>query len=189
MATKQATMEDGSLQPFEKAPIYKHAKRVLCNAQIIVAHMPNRHKYVKHTLRVRWYVRYVDDAVLLSHDRDQLYAWRDAIDTWLRVNRKLHLHPNKVKIQPAKQGIDFVGRYILPFRSYPRKMTVHSAKKALADLRKRPMDRGSFDRCQSYLGIMRHTNSFNTRKRLCEAARIPLTIGHNASMTKITNLQ
>lgn len=39
-------MEDGSLQPFEKAPIYKHAKKVLCNAQIIVAHMPNRHKYV-----------------------------------------------------------------------------------------------------------------------------------------------
>lgn len=46
MATTQGKIEDETLQPFEKAPIYKCAKKILCNAQNIVAHMPNRHKYV-----------------------------------------------------------------------------------------------------------------------------------------------
>lgn len=40
----QGRIEDETLQPFEKAPIYKCAKKILCNAQNIVAHMPNRHK-------------------------------------------------------------------------------------------------------------------------------------------------
>lgn len=145
-------------------------------------------KYVKHALRARWYVRYVDDAVLLSHDKDQLYAWRDAIDAWLRENRKLHLHPNKVRVAPASQGIDFVGRYILPFRAYPRRMTVHSAKKVLKILRKQPLNKKAFEKLQSYLGIMRHSDSFNTRSRICKAAAMPLVIGHDAGMTKLVTL-
>ena len=87
-------------------------------------------KFVKHTLKVRWYVRYVDDAALISRDREQLYEWRDAIDEWLWRERGLRLHPNKVTVKPADSGINFVGTIVLPFRSYQRRMTIHSASQA-----------------------------------------------------------
>ena len=66
--------------------------------------------YIKHTLKTRWYVRYVDDAVLVSRDREELADWCAAIDAWLKTHRALSLHPNKIHIGPLSQGVEFVGR-------------------------------------------------------------------------------
>lgn len=145
-------------------------------------------KFVKHVLKARWYARYVDDAVFLSHDRDQLHEWAKAVDTWLQEHRGLRLHPKKTKIAPIRQGIDFVGRIVLPYRAYPRRMTVQSAKQCLDDVRKNPLSETARDSLQSYIGIMRHSNSFGLRKYLCERASLPMTIGHDAEMTKLIKL-
>ena len=145
-------------------------------------------KFTKHVLKTRWYARYVDDAVLLSHDRSQLYEWKDAIDEWLKHERGLRLHPNKVTVKPADSGINFVGTVVLPFRSYPRKMTVHSAARAAHALSKTPLDKGYFDTLNSYIGMMRNTTSFNIRKRLCEKASTPMLIASDSEYTKIITL-
>lgn len=142
-------------------------------------------KFVKHTLRVKHYARYVDDIVLFSKDAGQLSDWTAAMDEWLRSNRGLYFHPRKTSIRPADAGVNFVGGYILPWRTYPRRTTVHSAMSAARALRDSPCDAAAMDKAISYLGIMRHTHAFDTRKRVCTTAALPGLISHDNEYTKV----
>ena len=65
--------------------------------------------FVKHNLKVKYYIRYVDDFVILHNSKEQLEVWKQEIDRFLRENLKLELHNEKSKIIPLSRGIDFVG--------------------------------------------------------------------------------
>ena len=65
--------------------------------------------FVKHELKANYYIRYVDDFVILHNSREQLKIWKEEIDKFLREKLKLELHPQKSKIMPLSRGIDFVG--------------------------------------------------------------------------------
>jgi len=65
--------------------------------------------FVKHELKAKYYIRYVDDFVLLSSSKEQLEEWKAKISEFLINNLKLELHPDKSKIIPLSRGIDFVG--------------------------------------------------------------------------------
>ena len=65
--------------------------------------------FVKHQLKSKYYIRYVNDFVLLHHSREQLEIWKKDIEVFLRESLKLELHPDKSKIIPLAEGIDFVG--------------------------------------------------------------------------------
>jgi len=66
-------------------------------------------QFVKHSLKARYYIRYVDDLVLLSDNKDTLVKWRQDIETFLAEKLLLRLHPNRRKLQPISNGIDFLG--------------------------------------------------------------------------------
>lgn len=145
-------------------------------------------KFVKHVLKCRYYVRYVDDAVLVSKDRSKLEFWKDCIIDWLYKERALTVSPTKTIIKPANAGINFVGRIVLPFRSYPRNMTVHRAKRAAKALKAEPLDADCISSVNSYLGLIRHSNSYNLRKQICEMCTIPTFIGCDSDYTKVFHL-
>lgn len=64
--------------------------------------------FVKHVLKARYYIRYVDDIVILSRDKAFLEeCWRK-IELYLR-HLKLELHPDKSSIIPLKNGVAFLG--------------------------------------------------------------------------------
>jgi len=65
--------------------------------------------FVKHKLRAKYYVRYVDDFVILHNSKEQLELWKIEIDRFLKERLKLQLHPDKSKIISLSRGIDFVG--------------------------------------------------------------------------------
>jgi len=65
--------------------------------------------FVKHNLKVKYYIRYVDDFIILHNSKEQLRKWKLEIDIFLRGKLKLELHPDKTKIIPLSRGIDFVG--------------------------------------------------------------------------------
>lgn len=142
-------------------------------------------KFIKHSLKVKWYARYVDDAVLISHNREQLYEWKDAIDLWLQSNRALHLHPDKVRVAPISAGIDFVGRTIKPFYCYPRKMTCNSAMITANLLRKYPTNRKLFNSLNSYIGLLCQGKSYKLRRKLCQMVSLPFVIGCDEQYTKL----
>ncbi len=65
--------------------------------------------FVKHKLKAKYYIRYVDDLVILHHSREQLEIWKQEINEFLRKELKLELHPEKSYISSLSRGIDFVG--------------------------------------------------------------------------------
>jgi len=65
--------------------------------------------FIKHSLRAKYYIRYVDDFVILHKSKIQLGKWKIEIDKFLRSELKLELHPDKSKVVSLSKGLDFVG--------------------------------------------------------------------------------
>ena len=64
--------------------------------------------FVKHTLRAKYYIRYVDDFVILHNSKEKLENWKSEIERFLKDKLKLELHPQKSRIIPLSKGIYFV---------------------------------------------------------------------------------
>lgn len=74
-------------------------------------------QYIKHKLKIHYYIRYMDDFVILSSNKYYLEKLIPTVKFFLENNLDLELHPKKVKIFNLKNGIDFLG-YILFFSPY-----------------------------------------------------------------------
>jgi retron-type reverse transcriptase len=66
-------------------------------------------QFVKHRLKAKYYIRYADDFVILSTDRNEVEIFRQKASDFLTERLKLSLHPNKVSIETFSSGIDFLG--------------------------------------------------------------------------------
>jgi hypothetical protein len=71
-------------------------------------------QFVKHTLRAKYYVRYVDDLVILDKSRVKLEYYQAEIGRFVSEKLDLVAHPQKQFIRPISCGIDFVGYVIRP---------------------------------------------------------------------------
>ena len=65
--------------------------------------------FVKHKLKAKYYIRYVDDFVILHKSKWQLEKWKEEISGFLKEKLKIELHPQKSKIISLSKGIDFLG--------------------------------------------------------------------------------
>src|SRR5699024_758160 len=65
-------------------------------------------QHAKHKMKVRYYIRYMDDAILLAQDKKTLHRWKEEIQAFLRDRLKLELN-RKTAIRPVRMGIEFVG--------------------------------------------------------------------------------
>lgn len=88
-------------------------------------------QFVKHTLKARYYIRYVDDLVLLHEDRSKLVDWAKQIGDFLKSTLKLELHPNREIIRPVSNGIDFLGYVVRPSHLYIRRRVAMRCKLAV----------------------------------------------------------
>lgn len=75
-------------------------------ANIYLAELDN---FVKHELRARFYIRYVDDFVILGQDRARLHQWKGEIEAFLEEELGISLHPDKTKIVRLRDGVPLVG--------------------------------------------------------------------------------
>lgn len=66
-------------------------------------------RFVKHGLRARNYLRYVDDFIILNRDKNLLESWKCQIDKFLRENLKIELHPEKSRIISLSGGVTILG--------------------------------------------------------------------------------
>lgn len=106
-------------------------------------------QFIKHRLKATYYARYCDDFVIISHTREFLERSIPAIARFLRASLLLELHPRKVDIRKARQGIDFLGYVVFPHYMIVRTST---KKRILKNIRKGVSEEAK----QSYLGILSH---------------------------------
>ena len=65
--------------------------------------------FIKHNLKAKHYIRYVDDFVILHKSKQKLLEWKEVINDFLKKELKLELHQDKSKIISLSRGIDFIG--------------------------------------------------------------------------------
>ncbi|MDD4287404.1 MAG: reverse transcriptase domain-containing protein [Candidatus Peribacteraceae bacterium] len=79
-------------------------------------------RFVKHTLKVRGYLRYGDDFVFFAHSRVDLETASKTATAFLLNNLSLPLHPRNNVLLPCKRGLHFLGYQIFPNgRRLPRR--------------------------------------------------------------------
>lgn len=81
----------------------------LTSQLLVNIYMNEFDQFVKHKLKVKHYVRYADDFIILSHDKNLLLKTLSYMKVFLRSTLKLELHPNKVSIETLASGVDFLG--------------------------------------------------------------------------------
>jgi len=64
--------------------------------------------FVKHELKARHYIRYLDDFVIFDRSMERLIEYKENIKRFLKTIR-LELHPEKSNIIPLHKGINFLG--------------------------------------------------------------------------------
>jgi retron-type reverse transcriptase len=83
--------------------------------------------FIKHKLEAKYYIRYVDDFVILHGCENTLREHKNKIQEFLLNELKIELHPDKSRIGPLYSGTDFLGfrifqKYILLRRRNIRKI-------------------------------------------------------------------
>lgn len=81
--------------------------------------------FVKHKLKVKFYIRYVDDFVILHKSKTQLGIWKAEIAIFTKNNLNLELHSDKSKVVSLSRGADFVGFRIFYYHKLLRKRSIN----------------------------------------------------------------
>ena len=66
-------------------------------------------QFVKQKLKAKYYIRYSDDFVIFSEDKEWLKNIIFLIKTLLKEKLKLEFHPEKIQLKTLASGMDFLG--------------------------------------------------------------------------------
>jgi len=123
-------------------------------SQILVnVYMNEFDQFMKQELKVKYYIRYADDFVILSDDKKYLKNLLIQINSFLNSKLKLELHPNKVSIETYSSGVDFLGW--IHFTDH-RTLRTSTKKRGLRGVIGQGIESSI---TKSYLGLLKHGNA------------------------------
>jgi len=73
-------------------------------------------RYVKHTLRIKKYLRYGDDFVIFVDNQKEAVQYRELMKQFLDEELLLTLHARNDVIFPCRDGLKFLGCMIYPHK-------------------------------------------------------------------------
>jgi len=85
----------------------------LCSQHWANTYLNELDQFVKRELKVRCFVRYVDDMLLFGDDKGRLWQWRAALVEKL-AELRLTLHQNRAQPRPVAEGVPFLGFVVYP---------------------------------------------------------------------------
>ncbi len=93
-------------------------------------------QFVKHQLKCRFYLRYVDDFILLADNPEQLSLWRSRIAGFLDEHLALTLKSGD-RVKRVSEGADFLGYIVRPNYRLCRRRVVNNLKQRLDEFQQR----------------------------------------------------
>lgn len=139
----------------------------LTSQLLVNIYMNEFDQWVKHTLKGHYYLRYADDFVVLSTDRQVLQKMFVRMDTFLQKILKLEMHPDKVSITTLASGVDFLGWVHFSDHRVLRTATKKRMFRILSE------KAGDEQVVQSYLGLLGHGNAYTLSKRIINSRNSP----------------
>ncbi len=126
-------------------------------------------QYVKHVLKIKYYIRYCDDFVLLHESKEFLDNSILDMTVFLRERLKLDLHPRKVIFRKIHHGVDFLGYVSVPHYRVIRTRTKNRMIRKIKNVAELKIQKTiSFDTFKqiltSYAGMLSHCKSGKIQK-------------------------
>lgn len=112
-------------------------------------------QYVKHNLKQKYYIRYADDFVFMSDNKQELIDITPKIKDYLGKKLTLEIHPKKISLSTLASGVDYLG-YI----NFPQHRILRTKTK------KRILRLSNNKNLPSYFGVLKHCNSFKLKQEL-----------------------
>lgn len=116
--------------------------------------------YCVQELRIRGFIRYMDDVLLFSHDKDHLLEALGELTLWLPQALKLEIKHTATQLHPVHHGVPFLGFRIFPqcirFDSRRKRRFIHRWK-SIGKMDER-------EQSQRYNGLICWAEQANTRQ-------------------------
>ncbi len=156
-------------QPNKGLPIGNYSSQFFANL-----YLNELDQFMKRTLNCKYYVRYVDDFIILNRSKEKLKFLIGLINKFLQNNLALNLNSSKTKLQPMDNGIDFLGYFVKPGYTLVRQKVVKRLKHKLynancanlSEFNKSDNPKKILAMINSYYGHFKHAYSFNLRKSI-----------------------
>jgi len=128
-------------------------------------------QFIKHKLKIKHYVRYTDDFVIVNGNKLYLENLIVSIRSFLSNELALELHPKKVTMRKFHQGVDFLGYILLPhhrlLRTKTKKRIFRKLKKKTEEYKNGVISKQTLEQSlQSYLGVLSHANAYKIGQKL-----------------------
>ena len=131
----------------------------LTSQLLVNIYMNEFDQFMKRELKVKYYIRYADDFVILLDDKEYLENVLEKATEFLEINLKLQMHPDKVYIKTLASGVDFLGWVHFPCH---RVLRMSTKKRMLKNLEKNSKK----EVIVSYLGMLSHGDGYKLQKRI-----------------------
>ncbi|MFH0779227.1 MAG: reverse transcriptase/maturase family protein [Parcubacteria group bacterium] len=131
----------------------------LTSQLLVNIYMNEFDQFAKRSLKIKHYVRYADDFVIVCEDKRVIENLLFEISGFLRAELALSLNPQKIFIKTAASGVDFLGWTHCPDH---RVLRTSTKKRMLRNLS------GEFTEAKlaSYLGLLSHGNTYKLQQKI-----------------------
>ena len=132
----------------------------LTSQLLVNIYMNEFDQFVKRGLKVKHYIRFADDFLVILNDKEELKNILFEMSRFLSKKLKLKLHPDKVFIKTFYSGVDFLGW--VNFSDH-RVVRTTTRKRIVKGIFKENAKQESI---ASYLGILEHGNADKLKQEL-----------------------
>ncbi len=162
----------------------------LTSQLLVNIYMNKFDQFVKHKLKVKCYMRYADDFIILADDKKWLEEQITLVREFLHRELKLELHPDKIFIKTVSSGVDFLGMVNFPdhriLRTKTKKRMFKKIDNKYHDWRNGLIAEKSLNQSwQSYLGMLKHCNGYGMVKKI-EGIKSPVFCLRSDDMSRLT---
>ena len=124
--------------------------------------------WLKEKHKIKYYLRYNDDGIILNDSKDELWRLLDKIQNYIETRLKLKLN-KKTRIYPVNDvGIDFLGYKTYRTHALLRKRTVNKFKHKIKEIKNHHTEMKNqhiVSSVMSYVGWMQHGNCYNLLRK------------------------
>ena len=127
--------------------------------------------FIKHQFKIKNYVRFTDDFVIVSPDKELLLNLIPKIKQFLTKKLKLKIHPDKILIRKYNQGVDFLGYILFPYYRFLRTKTkrgiFRKLRKRVFEYKTGVISKETLGQSfNSYLVVLSHADTHSLEKNL-----------------------
>lgn len=128
-------------------------------------------QFVKHKFKAKYYIRYVDDFVILHQNPKSLKIYKEKIMSFLETNLLISLHQDKSKVIKLGNKFTFLGYRIFHYHRLLKKQNIIKFKKNLEHLKVKYYSKiidydKLYDSLEGWIACVMSANTFKLRRRI-----------------------